>query len=233
MSRAPARAPTAAVFFDVDFTLIHPGPAFQASGYREFCARHGVDVDPAAFDAAVAGAGAMLDAGSGEYDAQLYIDYTRRIIEGMGGSGPAVDTVAREIYREWAACHHFTLYDDVPDVLRDLHARGLKIGLISNSHRCMEAFQTHFALQGLFAAAVTSSVHGFMKPHPSIFERALREADATAAESLMVGDSVAHDVEGARRLGMRAVLVSRACDPTGCPADVPVIRTLRELPALL
>ena len=37
---------TRAVFFDVDFTLIRPGPAFQGGGYQEFCARHGVDVDP-------------------------------------------------------------------------------------------------------------------------------------------------------------------------------------------
>ena len=69
---------------------------------------------------------------------QLFIDFTRRIIEGMGGSGPAVELAAREIYAEWAACHHFFLYDDVEDVLRDLHARGLKIGLISNSHRCLD-----------------------------------------------------------------------------------------------
>lgn len=233
MRGVATRVPTAAVFFDVDFTLIHPGPAFQASGYREFCARHGIEVDPEAFDGAVAGAGSLLDTGSGEYNAQLYIDYTRRIIEGMGGSGPAVDAAAREIYREWAACHHFSLYDDVPEVLRDLHARGLKIGLISNSHRCMDSFQSHFALEGLFAAAVTSSVHGFMKPHPSIFETALRGAAATPAESVMVGDSVAHDVEGALRLGMRAVLVSRTSTPASCPAQVPVIRSLRELPALL
>jgi len=42
-----ARVPTRGVFFDVDFTLIYPGPRFQASGYHEFCARHGIDVDPA------------------------------------------------------------------------------------------------------------------------------------------------------------------------------------------
>ena len=233
MRSAAARVPTAAVFFDVDFTLIHPGPAFQASGYREFCARHGMDVDPDAFDAAVAGAGSLLDSGSGEYNEQLYIDYTRRIIEGMGGSGPTVDAAAREIYREWAACHHFTLYDDVVEVLQALRARGLKIGLISNSHRCMDSFQSHFALEGLFAAKVTSMVHGFMKPHPSIFETALREAAATPAESVMVGDSVAHDVEGALQLGMRAVLVSRTSTAPACPAGVPVIRSLRELPALL
>ena len=224
---------TRAVFFDIDFTLIHPGPAFQGSGYREFCARHGIEVDPEAFDMAVEGAGTVLDVGTGEYDAQVYIDYTRRIIEGMGGSGPAVETAAREIYDEWAACHHFFLYDDVADVLRDLHARGLKIGLISNSHRCMESFQSHFALDGLFAATVTSAAHGYMKPHPSIFETALRQAAAAASESVMVGDSVAHDVEGARRLGMRAVLLSRAGAGAACPPDVPVIRSLRELPALL
>ena len=28
-----------AVFFDVDFTLIYPGPTFQGAGYQEFCAR--------------------------------------------------------------------------------------------------------------------------------------------------------------------------------------------------
>ena len=68
------------------------------------------------------------------------------------------------------------MYDDVPDVLRALHASGLKIGLISNSHRCLASFQTHFDLQGLFAVTVSSVEHGYMKPHPSIFEAALRVA---------------------------------------------------------
>jgi FMN phosphatase YigB (HAD superfamily) len=49
----------------------------------------------------------------------------------------------------------------------------------------------------------------------------------------MVGDSLDHDIAGARRLGMRAILVSRSGPPTACPEDVPVITTLRELPPLL
>lgn len=224
---------TRAVFFDIDFTLIYPGPAFQGPGYQEFCSRYGIDVDPAGFDQAVATAAEAFDSGAGLYNAQLFIDFTRRIIEGMGGSGPHVESAAREIYEQWAACHHFFLYDDVPDVLRELHARGLKIGLISNSHRCLASFQSHFDLEGLFAVAVSSAAHGYMKPHPSIFETALREAAATPAESVMVGDSVAHDVEGARRLGMRAVLLSRGPRTESCPPDVPVIHTLRDLPALL
>ncbi len=226
------RATTRGVFFDVDFTLIYPGPRFQASGYHEFCRLHGIEVDPSAFDRAVADAACGLEPGDDLYDAQLYVDYTRRIIEGMGGRGPALDAAAREIYDEWAACRHFALYEDVPEVLRTLHASGLKIGLISNSHRCLASFQTHFDLEGLFAAAVSSVEHGYMKPHRSIFEAALRAAEVDPCDAVMVGDSLMHDIDGAMRLGMRGVLVSRA-GPIAAPPGVPVIESLRELPALL
>ncbi|MDQ3349202.1 MAG: HAD family hydrolase, partial [Acidobacteriota bacterium] len=166
MSESYPRGTIRAVFFDVDFTLIYPGPAFQASGYREFCGRFGIDVDPAAFDMAVSSAASLLEPDGGLYDAQLYVDYTRRIIEGMGGRGAQVAAAAQAIYTEWAACHHFLLYEDVPEVLRALHASGLKMGLITNSHRCLASFQTHFALEGLFSVTVSSLDHGYMKPHP-------------------------------------------------------------------
>ena len=156
-----------AVFFDVDFTLIYPGPTFRGEGYQAFCARYGMDVDPAKFDAAVASAAPLLDGpDDAPYDAEIFIAYTRHIIEGMGGTGPSLDACAREIYREWAACQHFELYDDVPAALRELAAAGIRIGLISNSHRCLAAFQSHFELEGLIAATLSSSEHGLMKPHP-------------------------------------------------------------------
>ena len=116
---------TKAVFFDVDFTLIHPGPAFQGHGYAEACARHGVAVDAARFDAAVSAASATLHAEGGAYDPEVFIDYTRRIIEGMGGSGPGADAAARDLYDAWSACHHFTLYEEVPEVLREPARRRL------------------------------------------------------------------------------------------------------------
>jgi putative hydrolase of the HAD superfamily len=223
----------AAVFFDVDFTLIYPGPTFQGTGYRDFCQAHGVAVDPLAFDAAVAAASSFLAPTSDVYDPEIFIHYTRRIIEGMGGEGPGIERAARDIYDQWSACHHFELYDDVSDVLRSLHADGVKIGLISNTQRSLTAFQSHFALEGIFAVAISSYDHGYMKPHPSIFESALQQVSARPDEAVMVGDSLAHDIAGARNLGMRAVLVSRSGPAPACPADVPVIRSLRELPALL
>jgi putative hydrolase of the HAD superfamily len=224
---------TRAVFFDVDFTLIHPGPTFQAAGYREFCADHGVSVDPARFEEAVISAAALLHEPVEIYDPEIFVRYTTRIIEGMGGHGPGVDHAAREIYDAWAACHHFDLYDDVADVLRELHDSGLRIGLISNTQRCLASFERHFELEGLFAVALSSSAHGYMKPHRSIFEAALAGAGASAAESMMVGDSLAHDIAGARAIGMRGVLVARGGTTEQVPEDVPVIRSLRELPLLL
>jgi len=232
-----SRPPVGAVFFDVDFTLIYPGPAFQGDGYQRFCAAHGVSVDPARFMDGVLDAAPILhDDQELAYNDDIFIRYTRRIIEVMGGRGAGVDAAAREIYSEWAACHHFELYDDVAPVLRDLAARGVKVGLISNSHRSLAAFQEHFELHGLITAALSSSEHGFLKPHPSIFQAALALVGARANESVMVGDSLPHDIEGARRVGMRGVLVHRGDSglaPVNAPADVPVIRSLKELPAHL
>jgi len=226
---------TRAVFFDVDFTLIHPGPTFLGEGYKTFCARHGIEVDAAKFEEAVVAAAPFLDSGDERYTDELFVIYTRRIVEGMGGTGPNLDACAQEIYREWAACQHFELYDEVPGVLQELASAGLRIGLISNSHRCLASFQSHFELQGLISATVSSSEHGFMKPHPSIFAAALQLVDVAAAEAVMVGDSLRHDVEGAMRVGMHGILLHRG-DTQPRRAEelgVPVIRSLRELPNLL
>ena len=231
MNHAAVRA----VFFDVDFTLIYPGPTFQGEGYAVFCQRYGIAVDPARFPGAVIAASSILyDDHNHVYDAGIFVRYTRRIIEEMGGTGETLDACAQEIYSEWAACQHFFLYDDVAPALRALATRGLKIGLISNSHRCLASFERHFSLQGLIAAAISSSEHGYLKPHPSIFESALNLAGVSAHESVMVGDSYPHDVEGARHVGMRGILVQRTSRMSATvPADVPVIRDLSELPALI
>ena len=100
------------------------------------------------------------------------------------------------------------------------------------------SFQSHFELEGLISAVVSSSEHGFMKPHPSIFAAALQLVDAAASDAVMVGDSVRHDVDGALRAGMRAVLLHRGGDrhPQAdelSSRGVPVIRSLGELPALV
>jgi HAD superfamily hydrolase (TIGR01549 family) len=228
-------APIRAVFFDVDFTLIHPGETFQGPGYARRCAAHGVTVDAARFDAAVTCALPMLDdLADPLYDHGLFIRYTAAIIEQMGGTGDGVIPAATEIYDQWAANHHFDLYDDVRDVLPTLAARGLELGVISNSHRSLEAFTRHFDLDRYVRTHVSAHPHRHMKPHPSIFADALAAAGVGAHEALMVGDSLKADVEGALGAGLRAAWLRRSGDvPAGAPASVPVIRRLHELTAII
>jgi len=224
-----------AVFFDVDFTLIFPGPTFQAEGYRRACAAAGIEVDPLRFDQATAASSFILDEVEEQiYNHELFVHYTASIIEHMGGRGSNVVDVARQIYEQWAVNQHFEMYDDAAPVLRGLQQRGLKVGVISNSHRSLDAFREHFSLNGLIHVSVSSSEHGYMKPHRSIFDAALERAGASAAESLMVGDSLKHDVEGALKAGMRAVLLRRSGEvPSNLPPGVPVIQTLAQLDEIL
>ena len=224
-----------AVFFDVDFTLIYPGPTFQAEGYRRACAAAGVEVDPARFEAAAAASSFILDEVEDQiYNHDLFVHYTASIIEHMGGRGEKVIEVARQIYDQWSVNHHFELYDDAAPVLTELSQRGLIVGAISNSHRSLDAFCEHFSLRGLITVAVSSAEHGYMKPHRSIFETALSKAGVPAGEAVMVGDSLAHDIDGALAAGMRAVLLRRSGElPSDLPPGLPVITTVRDLPQRL
>lgn len=224
-----------AIFFDVDFTLIYPGPTFQGEGYARFCADAGVVVDAARFDDAVAAASFILDEVEEPfYDDNLFIHYTATIIEHMGGRGPRVIDVARHIYQQWATNHHFELYEDVLPVLNALASRGYKLGVISNSHRGLDAFCEHFCLGTMLTTTVSSAEHGYMKPHPSIFEAALSKAAVDAKHALMVGDSLKADIEGALAAGLGAVLLRRSGEtPSKLPPGVSVIQSLYELPDLI
>ena len=224
-----------AVFFDVDFTLIYPGPTFQAEGYRRACAAHGIEVDPAKFDEATAASSFILDEVEEQiYKHDIFIHYTASIIEKMGGRGANVVEVASEIYAQWSVNHHFEMYDDVAPVLELLQKRGLIVGLISNSHRSLDAFREHFSLANIITVSVSGAEHGYMKPHRSIFDTALDRAKVKPEEALMVGDSFTHDIQGALNAGWQAVLLRRSGErPANAPAGLPIISTLSALPALL
>jgi FMN phosphatase YigB (HAD superfamily) len=60
----------------------------------------------------------------------------------------------------------------------------------------------------LIDAVVTSLDVGYRKPHPAMFEAAVRDAGCSARMCIMVGDSEVNDVEPAVALGMRAIRVA-------------------------
>jgi YjjG family noncanonical pyrimidine nucleotidase len=56
-----------------------------------------------------------------------------------------------------------------------------------------------------FQTITNSEMAGVKKPHPNIFEFALSLANASKEESIMIGDSLEADVEGALTFGIDAV----------------------------
>jgi putative hydrolase of the HAD superfamily len=79
-------------------------------------------------------------------------------------------------------------------------------------------------------AGISSFHHGHTKPHASIFRAVLDLLGVEPAEAVMVGDTIADDIEGARALGMRAILLDRE----GLNPDFqPRLETLNDLAGLL
>ncbi|MBV8079620.1 MAG: HAD family hydrolase [Actinobacteria bacterium] len=217
-----------AVVFDVDFTLARPGPDLGPEGYRALGARHGLALDPSLYESARAAAVAELKRHPElDHDEEIWVEFTERVIIGMGGRGET-RAAAVEMERRWVHSAHFELYDDALPALEWLRERGLLIGLLSNSSRDLDEFVAHHGL--LADAVLTSHAHGKTKPHETIFRALLAKLGVQAEEALMVGDDLEADIEGARAIGMRAVLLDRE----GRYADVEGrLDDLRELPVVL
>jgi putative hydrolase of the HAD superfamily len=199
--------PVRAVVFDVDFTLAKPGPDLGPEGYARLGARHGLTLDPARYEEARRAALVDLKRHPElDHDEEIWIRFTQRIIESMGGLGDTY-AAACEMEGAWAHAHHFELYDDAIPTLDALREQGLKLGLLSNSARDLDEFVCHHGLT--VDAVLTSRAHGKTKPHEAIFRRMLELLDVVPGEAVMVGDTVEDDVEGARAVGMQAVLVDR------------------------
>ena len=218
-----------AVLFDVDFTLFRPGPELGPEGYRRLGERHGLTLDPDRYAEARI---ASIEKLSGErelvHDDEVWIAFTEQIVRGMGGDAEGARECATDMVREWERHENFTLYEDALPAIGELRRHDLKIGLVTNGQRDLEEFVVHHGLE--VDAMVGSRAHGRIKPHPSIFVAALQALGVAPDETAMVGDSYEDDIEGARSLGIRAILLDR----DGLRPDEPDrIDTLLALPAAL
>jgi HAD superfamily hydrolase (TIGR01509 family) len=79
---------------------------------------------------------------------------------------------------------------------------------------------------------IVSEEAGVSKPDPGIFELALERAGVRAHEAVMVGDSWANDIEGARAVGIRPIWFNRGGTPAPDPS-VGVIESLRPVEVVL
>ena len=218
-----------AVLFDVDFTLCRPGPELSADRYARIAARHGLTLDTNRYDEAREAAVLNLKRHPELlHDDSIWHRFTEEIFIGMGGPEAIASECATEIEEGWAVSENFELFEDALPVLEELRTAQLKIGLVSNGIRDLTEFVAHHRLD--VDAIVDSRSHGRVKPHPTIFEAALERLGASPAEAVMVGDSLEEDIEGARALGMRAILIDRE---DRHPEVEPRLTDLYGLPAAL
>ncbi|HXZ57322.1 MAG TPA: HAD-IA family hydrolase [Gaiellaceae bacterium] len=219
-----------AVLFDVDFTIARPGPELGPEGYRRLGERFGLELDPSRYaearEQAVEGLRRHPEL---EHDEEIWVAFTEQIIRGMGGASDSAYECAVAMTKAWEHAHHFELYEDALPVLAELRAQGLKLGLVSNTGRDLEAFVAHHRLD--VDAAIGSGAFGRTKPHPSIFEAVLERIEVGPADAAMVGDSPEDDLEGAHAAGIeRAFLLDR---DDRYPEIEPRLPDLYALPAAL
>jgi putative hydrolase of the HAD superfamily len=212
MSRLPpVPDPLDCVLFDAGDTLLAPAPSFQGR-FVAVAAEHGLPLEEAAVDAAVAAA--MREA---EWPADwtdpatqrsFWVGFYRRVLAGVGhrGHGPEL---AEALFRAFSDPAAYRLFDDVRPALETLAARGVTLGVVSN----YEPWLTDIlALQGvdhLFATVAVSAILGMAKPDPEIFRWALKEAGADPEATVHVGDQPLLDVEAAAAVGITPVLIDR------------------------
>src|SRR5258708_32934466 len=94
-----------AVIFDVDYTIAQPGPDLGPEGYRRLGERYGLVLDPARYDEARRSAFSTLRRHPElDHDEEIWVLFTQRIIEGMGGEGDTYGA-AGQVEGAWGYGH--------------------------------------------------------------------------------------------------------------------------------
>ncbi len=122
---------------------------------------------------------------------------------------------------------------DAAAVLRELRARGIKTGLLSNTYWPRDfhdrALDDDGLLELLDVRLYTSELD-HTKPHPAVFLEAIARLDTAPEEAVFVGDRPFDDIYGAKQAGLRAVLRPNTIMPA---FDVEPDAVIYDLPSLL
>ena len=82
-----------------------------------------------------------------------------------------------------------------------------------------------------FKSVITSESVGVKKPNPKVFQHALEEANANKKESIMIGDSLEADVNGALDFGIEAIYFNQ--ELTINSLDLKTVNSLLEIKQIL
>src|SRR6266566_181414 len=106
-------------------------------------------------------------------------------------------------------------------------AEHYRLGVISNADGKIADVLNRCGIAGCFESITDSGIVGKEKPHPAIFEAAVRSLGVAPTDSLYIGDVYSVDYLGATRFGMQAVLF----DVAGAYKDknLPRVESLEQL----
>jgi putative hydrolase of the HAD superfamily len=130
---------------------------------------------------------------------------------GAGVDARLAALAATGVRAHYTDASRWTVFPDSVAALEELAAAGWLHVVVSNHVPELDGLLRHLGLGRYFAAVVNSSLVGWEKPHPRIFELALDRA-GRPERVWMVGDNPVADVAGARTLGIPGILVSPGRD---------------------
>jgi putative hydrolase of the HAD superfamily len=141
----------------------------------------------------------------------VYEEVVAGALAAVGTSpGPELLRTAIEAqHRGWLGARR--LHPKAHWLLQEVRARGLRIGIVSNTFDPPDLLHADLVSDGVAErvdAIVFSSELGLRKPAPEIYRAALVALDVEPANALFVGDRVREDVQGPAALGMRTCLVT-------------------------
>ena len=151
---------------------------------------------------------------SADPDDHAELVYAEVVAEALAacGTSPGPDLVRAAIeaeHRGWASARR--LHPEAHGLLEAVRARGLRIGIVSNTFDPPDLVHADLASDGVSErvdAVVFSSEVGMRKPAAEIYQAALGQLGVQPADALFVGDRVREDVQGPAALGMRTCLVT-------------------------
>ena len=101
------------------------------------------------------------------------------------------------------------LFPHTVEILRYLTDKGYHLHLITNGFEKVQLSKLeNSGIDSYFKAVITSEVSNSLKPHKEIFDYAFRKTGADPAESIMLGDSIEADIQGAINAGIDQVYVN-------------------------
>jgi putative hydrolase of the HAD superfamily len=119
------------------------------------------------------------------------------------------------------------------EILEYLKQKDYKMHLITNGFESVQFKKIkNSGIADYFIEVITSESSNSLKPQKEIFEYALKNANATVAESIMIGDNESADIQGGMNVGMDTIFVNHIQTIPTIPATY-TITHLKELETIL